>query len=605
MTYTFKKREIAATLKIYINVDSAGWNQLYDISTPYKDMTFSDLYNNEGATTNHLLKFDLANYVGKKVQIAYEYVGQDGNGLCIDAFKVGTPATTASYERPRGAFYFGFSKGYKFLQSSGKGFMLTPAYSDQTWVNTSSPEADSFKWAYTNASGESVTATDNDLTVNYPFNYKKTYNWYSVPALSAIAAGVDDKTYSWNGAAYQVGGKAQYTYTDGSVIDFDAGNYDVINNKFYDLSSNAGPLFGYYPNIDDTWTSIFGTSSHLKSISNFFEAPTHTYALSRVTVLGTGTIAPDAELNLTVRAVDGYGYLADTLAVASCKGSDIVKTIVEGSTDYLAIPFKLKSLDKDSNLVETTIGVESPIFVTLEGFDNAKVTTFGAFQSGADPAQETNGYFTIETHPTDTTTSNSLYELSSLRTSSGPCYSSFLFNIDANYSWIECAEDEFKASNDGESKTFTTQSSTAPENFKFEFDSTEVQPDWLVVGTDGLRSAGELTFTVAPLPSSIRGRSCVVRVYSECSYKDFTIVQGDITGVNTVRQDSKVKVNVSNGNFNVFVPANVSSVNVFNTAGQIVKIAKFNGSTQIDAQDLSKGIYLLKFNDGEVVKVIK
>ena len=80
-------------------------------------------------------------------------------------------------------------------------------------------------------------------------------------------------------------------------------------------------------------------------------------------------------------------------------------------------------------------------------------------------------------------------------------------------------------------------------------------------------------------------------------------VQQGLAGVAGVEVSAN-KVNVVNGNFEVEA-ANATSVDVYNVAGQKVATAAIEGATTIPAQDLAKGMYILKFNDNTAVKVMK
>ena len=64
------------------------------------------------------------------------------------------------------------------------------------------------------------------------------------------------------------------------------------------------------------------------------------------------------------------------------------------------------------------------------------------------------------------------------------------------------------------------------------------------------------------------------------------------------------RVAVVNGNF-VVKSSKATAVEVYNVAGQKVAASKVNGTAFIPAANLAKGIYMVKFNDNTVVKVMK
>ncbi len=611
----FSKREVSATIKVLVREAGGEWKQLLDVYDLYKDMDFETLFDDYSDVDNYSYILPLADYVGKKVQVAFRYVGTDGNVVGIDAVKIGVPQPQAAYLRPQGAFFFGFSDDYKFLSDKdGNGLMLTPAYTDITWQNNSNSESESFSWQYDTPDDKTGTSTDENLTVNYPANYKTEYNWFNIPTLTASAEGATDSKYKWSGLGFQAGGHAQFADSNNTTTQYGVGNYD-IKNTFYQIQADDNqPLYGYFDGIDKVWTQIFGTQAHLYGIANYFEEPLHPYSLSKVSVMGKGEFASDALLKLNVIELDEDGNLGDTLATAECKGADVIQTTVNSvnGTKYATIPFTLKE----------AISVDSPIFVVLEGFDNSKTKTFGAFQSGADPSGETNGYFLLRT-TSDGETTEALYPLSALSTSAGPCYSSFLFNLNADYGWFELDDKNVTYDEEGTvivnlpasnaTATFDVLASVAKDQWQYQFDTDNGSaPEWLTAtladakaADDVIDGRGKITFSAANLPAGVDERATSVVIGTPAGYKEFYIVQSNGSGIANVASQLGVKATSVGGDFAVSAPAGVSGVSVFTVAGQLVKTAAVSGNCVVPAQDLAHGIYLLRFTNGATVKVVK
>ncbi len=610
----FLKREVSATIKVMVREAGGEWKQLLDVYDLYKDMDFETLFDDYSDVDNYSYSLPLADYVGKKVQVAFRYVGADGNVVGIDAVKIGVPQPQAAYQRPQGAFFFGFSDDYKFLSDKdGNGLMLTPAYTDLTWKNTSNNESESFSWQYDTPDSQVGTSTDEDLTVNYPADYTTAYNWFNIPTLTASAEGATDSKYKWSGLGFQAGGHAQYTGSDNTTTQYGVGNYD-INNKFYQIqAADNQPLYGYFDGIDKVWATMFGVdSAHLYGIANYFNEPLHTYSLSKVSVMGKGEFASDALLKLNVIELDENGQLGDTIASATCKGADVIQTNVGSGTNYASIPFKFSE----------AVSVDTPILVVLEGFDNSKTKTFGAFQSGPDPAEETNGYFLMRT-TSDGETTEALYPLSVLSTSAGTCYSSFLFNLDADYGWFELDDKNVTYDEEGTvvvklpatnaTTTYDVLASEAAAKWQYAFDTDEgTAPEWITVkladakaADDVIDGRGKITFSAANLPAGVDERATTVVIGTPGGYKEFYIVQSNGSGIASVASQLGVKATCVGGDFAVSAPAGVSGVSVFTAAGQLVKTAAVSGNCVVPAQDLAHGIYLLRFTNGAAVKVVK
>ena len=59
------------------------------------------------------------------------------------------------------------------------------------------------------------------------------------------------------------------------------------------------------------------------------------------------------------------------------------------------------------------------------------------------------------------------------------------------------------------------------------------------------------------------------------------------------------------GDFVITAPASINAVSVYNIAGQLINTAAVDGTTTVDGASLAQGVYILKFNDGSSVKVVK
>lgn len=68
---------------------------------------------------------------------------------------------------------------------------------------------------------------------------------------------------------------------------------------------------------------------------------------------------------------------------------------------------------------------------------------------------------------------------------------------------------------------------------------------------------------------------------------------------------SAAKVAVVGGDFVVTAPEAINAVTVYNVAGQAVAASEVAGTTTVSGQSLAKGVYILRFNDGSSVKVVK
>jgi hypothetical protein len=88
----FIDRKPSTTLKIYIRSNGGEWVMLKDLYEEWAETSLNDLFNNYSNVEFRQLSFDLAEYAGTDVQVAFQFVGMYGNTMEIDAFQI-TDAT--------------------------------------------------------------------------------------------------------------------------------------------------------------------------------------------------------------------------------------------------------------------------------------------------------------------------------------------------------------------------------------------------------------------------------------------------------------------------------------------------------------------------------
>ena len=133
-------------------------------------------------------------------------------------------------------------------------------------------------------------------------------------------------------------------------------------------------------------------------------------------------------------------------------------------------------------------------------------------------------------------------------------------------------------------------------------------PSWVTASLDDYEEDGSqyalLTMEIGALPADVEGRVAKVLVEGNFAKKEFIINQG-VTGV-SVTKTSPVTVKTIGNNFEITYPSNINTVSVYSTSGQLIKtVALEGGKSTIDASNLSRGVYILKFNDNVTIKVVK
>lgn len=432
-TFEFTQRERTASVQTYLKEGDGEWTLIYDPYEDYKDKTMDELMDDGLNNAWRTYTFDMTQYVGKSIQIAFRYVGTNGENWSLDYASCAVPSPVASYVRPGGAYLFGFSDDYSALSVSGQSLLLVPGDTDITWTNTSNEDAETFLWSYDYTDEEPATSTDVDLTVNYPTSPDKEYDWYALPSLEAKAAGAASNTYAAPFYCLQAGGYAHYTFSGNTEETlYGVGNYNIAN-KFSCLGYDAEtPLYGISEKTDTAWTKIMGADVQLTAIGNYFEKPETEYLLHGINVLcGTSEeLAADAELTLVLRKVSNGRLSTDTMAVSICTGADAKLAQSSSGTYYYSLPFTFTVSDNGFD-TETDLTISDAFIAFIELKTAQNISSIRFWHSYyPDELEEANGYFMLNKVATG---KQSLYSLAALQTSLGQCYSSFLFNLDMTY----------------------------------------------------------------------------------------------------------------------------------------------------------------------------
>lgn len=508
---------------------------------------------------------------------------------------------SAYYMLPQGSFYWSpdLQQG-KYMSH----FAYGPAYGDMTFKNYSTGSK-SQTWTYEVIEGEDMvekTSTEKDLTLNYPFSLN------SYPKLAA-SDGVNTSNYQ---------------YSDGKGIYITGGNPSIIIQQVGSnwgftgdetiLASLSDPGysdgFGPLNNNESAWWGQFAnqavgmpTNGKVAGFGFMLLKPDVPYALSRVFLtLSELTGDENAVITLTaykVKEEDGANYVTDeVVATATTTVGEAMSTYIEDSY-LLGFAFKEKIGELERTIDLT---VDSSLFLQVDVPDGVTIAPIVDVSEQVSPDYYNSytvfddGYmlpwhyiaFTDETETAQ-------YQVTSWNIALDVTYS-WMFSVDNDY--------RFDAPVEGGSKTFNINSLYIPEGWEIS-DSNNALLDWVEYTPFYDETTGDmtLTFDVDPLPTEIKDRYTYVTVSAPGSSARFTIAQGDGSSVEGV-ETSAVVVSVVDGNF-VVKGSNASMVDVYNVAGQKVASAVVDGETVVNAQDLAKGMYILKFNDNTAIKVVK
>ena len=84
----FKTRKPSTTLKIHVRSNGGEWVMLEDLYDEWAETPFDELFNNCFNAEFRNYSFDLSEYAGTEVEVAFQFVGKYGNTMEIDSFNI-------------------------------------------------------------------------------------------------------------------------------------------------------------------------------------------------------------------------------------------------------------------------------------------------------------------------------------------------------------------------------------------------------------------------------------------------------------------------------------------------------------------------------------
>ena len=589
--YEFNSRN--TNLEVLVSTDDgANWTELWNVidDDALVNYTTEELDYTLSVCPWKCFILNIDEYVGKSVKFAFRYVGKEGQDMALDNISVGSVTPDASYTHTNLYFAPSSSTGSFYPNSS-----LTAAYQPTTFENTSIVPAES-EWAYeTYENKEPVTlySSDKNLVVEYPF----CQVYY--PTLTQTFEGVtaDYQYGAWtledqSGKGFIQAGGAPEDFMDGE--DF----YGTQGINHYNFES-WGILASNAPGEDtEFWQGFANTEAAVTGFGTYIPFTGAKYALTGVYFTAadiTGDLNSAVKVN--VKKVEADGTLGEIIASGESVLSDnTFNYFVSTETGYTKL-IRFNFTEKVGELVQNIIPtIDTDIFIELVIPDGVTITPL-CQMSFVSP-----DYANIYAVFAD----GKLYSANNLGFSTGESVYGGTFTFDIAYTWLKTTDGDYRfdAPVEGGSKTFDMDAYYIPDAWTVE-DSEGALYDWVNYTTNYDQSAGtlSLTFDVAELPSEVKDRYTYVTVSNPGSSARFTIAQGDGSSVEGV-ETSAVVVSVVDGNF-VVKGSNASMVDVYNVAGQKVASAVVDGETVVNAENLAKGMYILKFNDNTAIKVVK
>ncbi|MCD8388269.1 MAG: choice-of-anchor J domain-containing protein [Bacteroidales bacterium] len=383
-TYEYTDRVPAAYLQVLAKpVDADEWTLLYNFLDETEGKSCMELMMGDDYSF-HPKTLSLAQFEGQTIQVAFEYVGTDGNTCAIDNVRIDMPQMECSYAFPAYSQFFGVTREMADLTYS---IPVLPTYTPITWTNTTYEDEAEYLWEYTDADDNECVSTDTDLTVTYHPDYTNDFTTrnclYYSPVLNASAEGWSTGNYTIYDY-FQVGGRADWE-SDGTIYEIGLAAFDPNTDGYTiytnDYSEKAEPIFGWNEDVDEFWTSYsFGSDPDdrgegdyaiLTHVFNVYVSPNSPLVFSKAwTHAYASGLNADAVLTLEVLPLvydeEQWGYvMGDVIATAACSMADAVLQKEGGIRNYYSFDF---NFDEPVVIDDT---VCDQFVVRLGGFRNA------------------------------------------------------------------------------------------------------------------------------------------------------------------------------------------------------------------------------------------
>ena len=588
-TYSFiGEPQIIFDIKVNVREDGGEWVTVKDFAEDCKDMTAIEMLSVNPYMALLRQQVDLSAYTGKKIQIAYQYVGNDGNSSYIDNIRVGLPQLDAPvYIMPLSTQYWGFNREMTSVNFTSA---ILPVHDDITFSSYDWVGGATYSWSYNDPTDADnwLTEEGDMLTVNYGTDYTSEFttrhNLYYLPTLNISAPSAAPASYK-NPADYmQMGGTPNFQFSDGTAIEMGMLPFQFHNDGLgiYTYSPDFGtsiPVFGYDNQVDKLWTSYsFPSEEDAADASNSVKMTKilnaiYPSATSPIVVTGvhlpayTRSIGENVEFNASIYPMvldeDAGGYIPDfTVAVAraSLLGKDIT-VLAEGDQrpDLSSLGFTF-----DTPVVLQANDNVQAYVIAIEGFNNPDVEYFCPLQQlyPADVPMAFGWIYKDITH--QGVTRGSISALLDLDTDE-PMWCAFAINLEGFLPWLHCEAESIEISNNGTVLGLDSYYDGA--------DLTVTAPEWATATVAGRYGETALTVNAAYSESAREGE---LTVSAPGVSKTFKLIQAAGTGgIDDLTADSDDAVTA-----------------VFTLDGR-----------KAGAANLPAGIYIVKHASGKVSKI--
>lgn len=561
-------------------------------------------------------------------------------------------AVKTFYSKPEGSFFMGIDP---VASTGGFNVMYVAPFENQTWTNLTEGASDlnNSIWQIDPSDPDELPSICKDFTTTY-FGawYNEAFGAYA-PTLTVdnvsfrLEMAGKSKNYPMliqGGREAMYAADAQGNMANAKMATCNPGDPSVtgltrVLNFSYD--SNDAQLTADNKNFWSKITKVENTE--VKSFITILDKPAAPYMLRSVSFTAVAHAEAGAEfvLNVYKRENGEKGELLATSKMVT--EAEVSAPDGSGVPSFTIFPmeFPIAVEDPATGFTNDYLLVDSEIMCELTGFyGNAKVKHFslfvqlnkyeqvvaskeynsllGLYDANGNMVEEFNAsrlFFGAADPAPDTETVKQfcvLYDITMPFVGILDYFDPTVEPIQPIDVDMTAKEITYQAKGTDEVVQFETVCSETADNLFITDENGNDLPEWVKVQAADLEikpNSGMfvqvMQFQIKGMPAGLDGRKAKVRIDSNNAVKYINIIQG--TGsVNNVTVDGLNAVMAGEA-LELTYPAEVAGAQVFNVAGQLVKDVEFDGTgiAKVDAQDLAKGVYVVKFANNKTVKVIK
>jgi hypothetical protein len=518
-----------STLEVNISDDNGqSWKPLWNSADEAKKLSQAELAADLLVTNReddyNPVFVSLDGYGGKKVKIAFRFYGKMGKPVALDHIVIGLPDPQASYVMDESVLYEALSENTTMPQDPK---LLIPFGVEQTWTNTSI-NANGFRWTYSDP--ESVSTDLEMSTKNLTLPAYDKLQEVKTPTLTALFETNESAPYQEAFPTMQAGGLFSGPDETGQQCTFGVGNYNYMEPQ---AQIKFNRLIGFHADTADMWDAIRGASTtgydYVHTIGNLYAQPLAPYALESVYVsMYVESIQPDTELTMTITPMteyDGYLYMDEPIATATCYGSEIGADL----DAYVTAKFDFS---------DNALTIDTPIMVTISGFDFNDSVCFPTVFTNSE------SYYGSSYIAMDLWDSNSgdwytqYVNIASVPFGTTRHAAGILMGLNATYSWLDLlsVSSDFDAEETGDSKQFVFDS-FYDESYWQVTDNGSPLPDWISYDIAKDAESGHYTLTLTCASNDTRiERSVLVKVLVPGANKVIYVHQNPTNSVASISE---------------------------------------------------------------------